>query len=175
MDNNESFSVLQLTFEGLWINSKIGLFAPMVKLNLPQFDYVLKKEEGKVFILDSIRKKYLVLTPEEWVRQHFINYLIAVLHYPKALIKVEGGLRFNRLQKRSDIVVYDRDGNPWMIIECKAPDQKLTQRTMHQASVYNYSLRARYVTVTNGMVHICCAVDWDAKRTVILDAMPGYG
>lgn len=146
----------------------------MVKLNLPAFEYVLKKEEGRVLILDIIRKKYLVLTPEEWVRQHFIHYLITDLHYPRTLIKVEGGLSFNRLQKRSDIVVFNRDGNPWMVIECKAPDQKLSQRTLHQASVYNYSLQAKYLTVTNGMVHICSEVDWVAGKTAVLRAMPEY-
>jgi len=146
----------------------------MVTLNLPAFDYVLKKEAGKVFILDIIRKKYLVLTPEEWVRQHFVHYLITDLRYPKALIKVEGGLSFNRLQKRSDIVVFNRDGNPWMVIECKAPDQKLSQRTLHQASVYNHSLQAKYLTVTNGMIHICCEVDWATQKTLVLDAMPAY-
>lgn len=146
----------------------------MVALNLPTFDYVLKKEAGKVFILDIIRKKYLVLTPEEWVRQHFIHYLITDLHYPKALIKVEGGIRFNRLPKRSDIVVFSRDGNPWMVIECKAPGQKLSQRTLQQASVYNHSLQAKYLTVTNGMLHICCEVDWVTGSTAVLKAMPGY-
>ena len=146
----------------------------MVTLNLPAFDYVLKKEDGKVFILDIIRKKYLVLTPEEWVRQHFIHYLITGLHYPKALIKVEGGLSFNQLQKRSDIVVFDRNGEPWMIVECKSPDQKLSQQTLRQASVYNHSLQAKYLTVTNGMIHICCAVDWIAGTTTQLDAMPDY-
>jgi hypothetical protein len=82
----------------------------MIKLNLPSFDCVVKKEDGKIFIQDIIRKKYLVLTPEEWVRQHFINYLLTELNYPKALIKIEGGLTFNRLSKRSDIVVFNRDG-----------------------------------------------------------------
>lgn len=147
----------------------------MIKLNLPQFDYALKQDEGKVFILDIIRKKYLVLTPEEWVRQHFINYMITVLAYPSALIRVEGGLRFNQLKKRSDIVVYGRDGNPWMVVECKSPDHKLTQSTIQQASVYNYSLRAKYLAVTNGMTHICCDVDSGASGAVVLDAMPAYG
>lgn len=146
----------------------------MVSLNLPAFDYVLKKEAGKVFILDIIRKKYLVLTPEEWVRQHFIHYLLTTLQYPKALIKVEGGLSFNRLQKRSDIVVFDRKGSPWMVIECKAPDQKLSQQTLHQASVYNHTLQAKYLVVTNGLVNVCCEVDWAAAKTIVLDQMPVY-
>jgi len=147
----------------------------MVKLNLPQFDCVLKNEDGKIFILDIIRKKYLVLTPEEWVRQHFVNYLINTLGYPRALIKVEGGLRYNALQKRSDIVVHDRDGNPWMVVECKSPELKLTQRALSQASMYNDTLKAKFLTITNGLVHIACAVDWKSRRTVQLSAMPEYG
>lgn len=154
--------------------SKIGLFVFMVTLNLPSFDYTLKKENGKVFILDIIRKKYLVLTPEEWVRQHFVHYLITTLQYPRSLIKVEGGLRFNDLQKRSDIVVFNREGAPWMVVECKAPDQKLSQRTLHQASVYNHSLQATYLTITNGMTHICCEVDWISGKTALLDSLPEY-
>lgn len=146
----------------------------MVTLNLPAYEYVLKKEDNKVFILDIIRKKYLVLTPEEWVRQHFLNYLITVLQYPKVLIKVEGGLSFNRLQKRSDIVVFDRTGNPWMVIECKAPDQKLSQQTLHQASVYNHSLQARYLAITNGLIHICAETNWKENTTAVLDTMPRY-
>jgi len=149
-------------------------FAPMVTLNLPSFDYTLKKENGQVFILDIIRKKYLVLTPEEWVRQHFVHFLINSLQYPRTLIRIEGGLRFNELKKRSDIVVFSREGAPWMVIECKAPDQKLSQRTLHQASVYNHSLRAKYLTVTNGLVHVCCEIDWATGTTSVLASLPAY-
>jgi hypothetical protein len=162
------------SFNRFCITVKIGLFVPMVTLNLPSFDYKLKKENGTVFILDIIRKKYLVLTPEEWVRQHFVHYLINTLQYPRALIKIEGGLRFNELQKRSDIVVFSREGAPWMVIECKAPDQKLSQRTLHQASVYNHSLRAKYLTVTNGLTHLCCEINWTTGKTAILESLPEY-
>ena len=116
----------------------------------------------------------MVLTPEEWVRQHFIHFLINQLHYPKSLIKVEGGLIFNTLQKRSDIVVFNREGNPWMMIECKAPELKLSERTIRQASLYNHSLKAKYIVITNGMSHICCEIDWINSTTVVLDAMPQY-
>ncbi|MBL0739614.1 type I restriction enzyme HsdR N-terminal domain-containing protein [Chryseolinea lacunae] len=146
----------------------------MVQLNLPSFEYVLKQEEGKVLILDIIRKKYLMLTPEEWVRQHFLNYLIQNLRYPRSLIKVEGGLQFNKLQKRSDIVVFNRQGNPWMVIECKAPDLTLSQNTIRQASVYNHTLRAQYVVITNGLQHICCVTDWTNNTTQVLAEMPAY-
>lgn len=146
----------------------------MVKLNLPAYDVGLKKEQDKILIFDLLRKRYVVLTPEEWVRQHFIHYLINHLKYPKALIKVEGGLVFNTLQKRSDIVVFSREGNPWMMIECKAPELKLSKRTIRQASIYNHSLKAKYIVITNGLSHICCEINWDNSETVVLDSMPQY-
>ena len=146
----------------------------MTTLNLPTFDYTLRKQSGKVFILDILRKKYLVLTQEEWVRQHFIHFLIKVHNYPRALIKVEGGLTFNSLQKRSDIVVFNRQGQPWMIVECKAPDVKLKQETIEQAAVYNHTLKARYIVITNGMIHICCEVDWQNGTTIVLTDLPAF-
>lgn len=146
----------------------------MDKLNLPPYDYVLKKQDGKVLILDIIRKKYLVLTPEEWVRQHFIHYLIHHLKYPRALLKVESGLQFNKLQKRTDIVVFSRDGTPWMVVECKSPSQKINRQVLNQASVYNASLKAKYITITNGLIHFCYVIDWETKQTSMLDALPDY-
>lgn len=146
----------------------------MIPLNLPPYDYTLKREGDKVLILDTLRKKYLILTPEEWVRQHFVQHLINGQQYPKSLIKLEGGLKFNTLAKRSDIVVYDRSGSPWMLVECKAPDYKLRQQTIEQAATYNHTLRARYIVITNGMTHICCAVDWQAGTTKQLQSLPLY-
>jgi hypothetical protein len=146
----------------------------MVNLNLPSFDYKLKKQDEKIWIFDSLRKKYIILTPEEWVRQHFINYLTIDMGYPRSLIKVEGGLTYNQLQKRSDIVVFDRDGKPWMIIECKAPDLKLSSLTLQQASTYNATLKARYLVVTNGMSHFYFRTDWIKGKVETLAAMPAY-
>lgn len=146
----------------------------MYKLNLPEFDYKLKKAEGKVWIFDVIRKKYLILTPEEWVRQHFINYLTIDLKYPKSLLKIEGGLSYNQLQKRTDILVFDREGNPWMVVECKSPTSKLSASTLQQASVYNSTLKAKYLTITNGLMHLCSATDWVSGKTIQLDSMPTY-
>lgn len=146
----------------------------MVKLNLPTFNFELKHAEDRILIFDFLRKRYVVLTPEEWVRQHFIHYLINHLKYPKSLIKIEGGLIFNTLQKRSDILVFNREGNPWMVVECKAPDLKLSDRTVHQASTYNHSLKAKYLVVTNGMTHICCEIDWVNSKTIVINAMPEY-
>lgn len=127
----------------------------MVQLNLPSFPVKLKNASGKVWIFDGIRKKYVVLTPEEWVRQHFIAYLVNELKYPKALLKVEAGLTYNQLAKRSDIIVFNREGKPWMVIECKAPEVNLTETTANQVSVYNATLKASYVVVTNGLRHFC--------------------
>lgn len=127
----------------------------MYKLNLPEFNIALRKEQGKVWIFDIIRKKYVVLTPEEWVRQHFIHYLINDRGYPKSLFKVERGLTYNKLLKRSDIVIHDRTGKPRMLVECKAPEIKLTQKAFNQVAVYNMTVGARYIAVTNGMAQFC--------------------
>jgi hypothetical protein len=146
----------------------------MYKLNLPDFDFKLKKAEGKVWIFDGIRKKYIVLTPEEWVRQHFIHYLIAERKYPKSLIRVEGGLIYNELQKRTDIVIFDRQGLPWMVVECKSPSLSVAASTLMQAAVYNTTLRAQYISVTNGLVHFCAHIDWQERKTILLDDTPPY-
>ena len=146
----------------------------MYKLNLPEFDFTLKKADGKVWIFDGIRKKYLVLTPEEWVRQHFVNFLVVEKKYPKSLIKVEGGLVYNQLQKRSDIVVYNRLGKPWMIVECKAPATAVSPATLTQASVYNSTLQAQYLSVTNGILHYCAHIDWQHRKTTLLPEFPSF-
>jgi type I site-specific restriction endonuclease len=146
----------------------------MFKLNLPGFDYKLKKAEGKIWIFDGIRKKYIVLTPEEWVRQHFIHYLTSDKKYPRSLIRVEGGLLYNELRKRSDIVVYDRQGHPWMIVECKSPAMHVSDSTLSQASVYNSTLKAEYICVTNGLVHLCAHIDWRERKTTQLTDTPAF-
>jgi hypothetical protein len=146
----------------------------MYTLNLPSFEYQLKKAEDRVWIFDVLRKKYLVLTPEEWVRQHFVHHLINDLGYPRALIRLEGGLSYNQLSKRSDIVVFDRQGAPWMVIECKAPTQPINQSTLRQASVYNTTLRASYLVVTNGLAHYYFGINWQENKTERLEVMPAY-
>lgn len=146
----------------------------MEKLNLPAFEYNIKESDGKVWIYDVLRKKFLVLTPEEWVRQHFLHYLLNHVQYPKSLIKVEGGLKFNRLQKRTDIVVFDRTGNPWMIVECKAPNQPINESTLRQVSVYNATHKAKYIVLTNGMRTFCCRIESDDGGTVMLNDLPSF-
>ena len=147
----------------------------MTPLHLPAGDFKVKKSEGKVWIFDGIRKKYVVLTPEEWVRQHFINYLIQNLHYPKSLFRIERSLTYNTLQKRSDILVYDRAGKPWMLVECKSPSIKLTQKAFNQAAIYNMTVGAKYVAVTNGMVHYCFLPPAGGHSPVFLDDFPAFG
>jgi predicted type IV restriction endonuclease len=144
------------------------------QLNLPSYKPSLKKDQGKVYIFDIIRKKYVVLTPEEWVRQHFINYLIQELNYPKSLFRIEGSLSYNKLQKRSDILIYNRIGKPWMLIECKSPTIKLTQRAFNQVAVYNMTIGAQYIAVTNGMVHYCYEAMKAGEEVKFLDDFPGF-
>ncbi len=146
----------------------------MFKLNLPDFNLTIRKEDGKVWIFDMIRKKYIVLTPEEWVRQHFIHYLIHERKYPKSLFRIEGSLTYNKLQKRSDIVVHDRDGKPWMLVECKAPNVKLTQKAFNQVAVYNMSIGARFVAVTNGMVQYCFEASVSGSEPKHLTKFPEF-
>ncbi len=146
----------------------------MYELNLPKIQATYKKEGGKVFIFDIIRKKHIVLTPEEWVRQHMIHYLIDHLQYPKALFRIEGSLTFNKLRKRSDIVIYDRQAQPWMLIECKAPTLKLTQKAFNQVAVYNMTIGARYVAVTNGIAHYCFEAATSHHEPLRLEAFPVF-
>lgn len=146
----------------------------MAPLNLPSFDVKVKKSSGKVFIFDSVRKKYVVLTPEEWVRQHVINYLIQHRFYPKSLFRIEGSLTYNTLQKRSDILVYDRKGKPWMLVECKSAALKLSQRAFNQAAIYNMTIGAKYVAVSNGMVHYCCLAPKHGVDPEFLEEFPEF-
>lgn len=146
----------------------------MVKLDLPEFDYQIHKAEGKLWIFDIIRKKPVVLTPEEWVRQHIVHFFIRHLNYPKALIKIESGLKYNQLQKRSDVTVYNREGNPWLLMECKSPQLPLNQNVVMQAAVYNANLKAKFVAVSNGMKHVCYKVKQNSSETELLKTFPEY-
>lgn len=146
----------------------------MVKLDLPGFDYQISKAEGKLWIFDIIRKKPVALTPEEWVRQHIVHYFINRLNYPKSLIRIEGGLKYNRLQKRSDVVVFDREGKPWLLMECKSPELKLSQNTIMQAAVYNNHVQAKYIAISNGMQHVCYEVKENVSEVELLTSFPEY-
>ena len=146
----------------------------MIQLNLPSYDFKIKKQNGKLYIFDILRKKYIYLTPEEWVRQHFVHYLINEHQYPKSLIQIERGLLYNQIAKRTDLVIYDKSGNPFITVECKAADIALTQSTIDQAAQYNYILKAPYLLITNGIDTFCYNILLEEKRIEKLNTLPVY-
>ncbi len=146
----------------------------MTQLNLPAFDFRMVRKNSKTLIFDPFRKSWFVLTPEEWVRQHFLMWITEELDYPKGLIAVEASLKYNTLTMRADAVVYSRQGNPLMLIECKAPQVKITQHTFEQAARYNYSFRTQYLALTNGMEHYCCRIDLTNGKVIFLENFPGF-
>lgn len=143
-------------------------------LNLPAYACKLKHSPEQSLIFDLIRRKYVVLTPEEWVRQHFINYLVHHLQYPKALIAVERGTSYHQLAKRTDLCVYGPDRLPLLLVECKATEVAITAQVVKQASAYNKTLQARYVVLTNGRDHYCWQVDHHQQSYAQLDRIPAY-
>ncbi|WP_370398254.1 type I restriction enzyme HsdR N-terminal domain-containing protein [Tenacibaculum dicentrarchi] len=146
----------------------------MQKLNLPTYKFRLKSNDNKTFIFDNLRKKYLVLTPEEWVRQHFVQFLIEEKKYPATLIAIEKQLIINNLKKRTDIVIFSSDGTPNIIVECKAPKIKIAQDTFDQIARYNLKLNANYLIVTNGLEHYFCQLDKENETYVFLKDIPDY-
>lgn len=146
----------------------------MQKLNFPPFDYRFKNTENNTAIFDVIRKKFVVLQPEEWVRQHCIHYLLIEKKYPKSLINVEKELYINGLKKRYDIVVYKSDGSLNLIVECKAPSIRISQKTFDQIAQYNLVLDASFLMVTNGINHYYCQIDKNAEKYVFLRDIPNY-
>lgn len=146
----------------------------MHALNLPQFEYQIKNIGSEVHIFDIIRKKYVKNTPEEWVRQHMIHLLINHYAYPKNLISCEKGLSVNKLAKRSDIVVYNNDLKPYLLIECKAPKVALSQETFHQAARYNSTLKAPYMCISNGLITFSCKINFDTNNFEFLNDIPPY-
>ena len=147
----------------------------LTALNFPSFEIRTKTEGSRMLIFDSIRKKYVALTPEEWVRQHLIHYLIKQKGYPATLISVETPLKYAHVDKRSDVLVHDRNGQPLMLAECKAPEVALTQKVFEQISVYNLAIHAPYLMVTNGLQHYCLTVATDSSPACFLNEIPEYG
>jgi len=146
----------------------------MQKLNLPSYDFRQIEEEGRHFIFDPFRKKYVSLTPEEWVRQNFARYLNEELEYPASRMMTEVSLRLNGLAKRSDILVYDRQGQPLVLVECKAPAVKITGATFDQAARYNMVFRVSWLLVTNGLQHYCCYVNYKTQKVEFKDSLPHF-
>lgn len=146
----------------------------MYDLNLPSFDTKIRKKGDVLEIFDPLRKKYVALTPEEWVRQHFVHYLIAEKQFPGSLIANEAGIKLNSLSKRCDTVVYNRQLNPIMIIEYKRPDVTITQEVFDQVTRYNSVLKVPYIVVSNGLVHHCCQMDYEKLSYCYLTEIPTY-
>lgn len=146
----------------------------MLDLNLPPFDINVKKTDGKLSVFDRLRRKFVVLTPEEWVRQHFVNYLIVEKHYPQALIANEIQINLNNQKKRCDSVVYNRQLSPLVIIEYKSPDVNITQAVFDQIIRYNIVLKVDYLIVTNGLNHYCCKMNYQTQTFNYLPDIPLY-
>ncbi len=144
------------------------------KLNLPEVDLKTKLVEGTTQVFDVVRKKYFKLTSEEWVRQHIIHYLNNEKEYPFGLMGVEKMIKYNGLRTRADIVLYNIQGVPNMIVECKAPNMKITQDAFDQISRYNFKLKVKYLLVTNGLQHFCCAMDYKKDEIIFLDQVPNF-
>jgi hypothetical protein len=146
----------------------------MQKLNLPSYSFKLKSKENKTLIFDKFRKKYVVLTPEEWVRQHVASFLLEEKKYPISLISIEKQFLVNNLKKRTDIIIFNASGNPEIMVECKAPTVKITQETFDQIARYNLKMKANYLFVTNGLDHFYCQMDFENETYIFLQELPDF-
>ena len=142
----------------------------MIKIEYPLYQPKIKKEDNKEFIFDEVRKRWVVLTPEEWVRQNFLQYIISVKKYPATLIAVEKEIKLGDLKKRFDIVVYDKNSRPWMIIECKEMNVELSKQVLDQVLRYNIALQVPYLVITNGSY--CMAFQCIDNTLIELNALP---
>ncbi len=147
---------------------------PHPKLNLPPAELRLERQGEELYVFDIIRKKMIFLTPEEWVRQHFLHLMINHLAYPKSLIRVESGLTYHKKDKRSDLLVYDRSGKGFMLIECKSYKIEMGKSTLHQLATYNKILDADYVAITNGVRHFCWQKKEDRSGYDPLENFPSF-
>lgn len=143
-------------------------------LNIPLSELRLKSENGEIKVYDPARDKFVYLTPEEFVRQHFVEWLIRDYGYPRSLIANEAGVKVNDTKKRCDTIVYNRQGDPLMIVEYKAPGVNINQDTFDQIVRYNMALRARYLVVSNGLRHYCCVIDYKNNTYNFIPQIPHY-
>ena len=146
----------------------------MQNLNFPSYNFRFKNSENKVSIFDDIRKKFIQLTPEEWVRQNTIQFLLQERNYPKSYLNIEKLIKINDIVKRYDIVVFQPDGTIFLLIECKAPEIKITQQTFDQIARYNLTVKAEYLMVTNGLNHYFCQMDFEKEQYVFLEELPNF-
>jgi len=147
----------------------------MDPLNLPTYFFRLKQENEKKYIFDEVRRRFVLLTPEEWVRQHVVKYLETARQFPHALISIEKGFSRLRVKQRYDLLVYNRMGKPLMIVECKAPSVEIDQKSFDQASRYNQVHLAPYMLITNGRKHYCCRIHPETKQYTFLQGIPAFG
>lgn len=146
----------------------------MQKLNFPEYSFRFKNSENKVAIFDDIRKKFIILTPEEWVRQHVVRFLLDEKKFPKSHVNVEKIVKINGMNKRYDVVVFRPDGSIYLIVECKAPGVTISQITFDQIARYNMTLNATHLMVTNGLNHYFCQMDLEAEKYIFLPDIPQY-
>jgi len=143
-------------------------------LNLPTYDFQTTERDGKRVIYDPLRDRYVRLTPEEWVRQHFVQYLIQALDVPGGLVAIEASFQYQDQPRRADAIVHDRQGDPLLLVECKAPRVSINQDAFDQCARYNIVLEAPYLVVTNGQTHYACAIDFENQTYSFLDDLPPY-
>ncbi|WP_108425670.1 type I restriction enzyme HsdR N-terminal domain-containing protein [Flagellimonas amoyensis] len=146
----------------------------MQALNFPNYTFRIKNSQNRQYIFDGIRKKFVVLQPEEWVRQHVLHYLVFTKNFPKSLINVEKQLMVNGLKRRYDVVVFNPDGTIFLLVECKAPEVKVEQAVFDQIARYNYQLKSAYLMVTNGLEHYCCEMDHENEKYRFLKEIPDF-
>ena len=146
----------------------------MQQLDFPNYNFRFKNSENKLAIFDEIRKKFIILTPEEWVRQHVVHFLILEKKYPKSLINVEKSLKIYGLTKRYDVVVYKNDGSILILVECKSTSVKISQTVFDQIARYNLTLNAEYLMVSNGLNHYYSKMDFENERYDFLKELPDY-
>lgn len=135
----------------------------LVPLNFPAYPFRLQEKEGKLYIFDELRKKHLLCTPEEWVRQHLLQFMVREKHYPRSLIRIEGGLSVYERNRRSDVLFFSSGGEKYLLAECKSPAVKISNRVFDQVAMYNTLHRAKYLMVTNGLEHYCCKMDYERQ------------
>ena len=146
----------------------------MQELNLPKIDVKSKLVNESIQIFDIVRKNFFVLTPEEWVRQHVIHYLIFNKKYPKGLMQIEKLIKYNNLKTRADIVALNKNADPILLVECKAPSIKIDKNAFDQIAKYNFTLKAKYLFVTNGLDHYCCEMNYITGEKFFLKEVPDY-
>ena len=146
----------------------------MLQINFPQHNFRIKEENNKHLIFDEVRRLWVTLTPEEWVRQHFVQYLINQKGYPRSLIKLEGGLKLHGNAKRTDIVVFNPKGEKILLIECKAPSVKIDQKVFDQVARYNMVHKVALLAVSNGLQHFYCRIDFENRDYRFIEELPDY-